>query len=105
MTYLDQCIKGELLKEAKLKIKIILIKETFRKYPTSTSLVRKVTKDYQIPESNLILKKGMTVATSPSGIHNDPEIYSNPEQFDPDRFTPENIAKRHPMAYIPFGKS
>lgn len=67
-------------------------------------MIRKVTKDYQVPDSKIVFDKGMTVLISIYAIHHDSEFYQNPEEFDPERFTQENVSKRHPMAFIPFGE-
>lgn len=53
------------------------------------------------------IKKGATVVLSPYLTHRDRRIWERPEEFDPERFTPERIKariQRHGrFAYFPFG--
>ena len=62
------------------------------------------TKTYNIPDTNLIIEKGTEVIILVSGMHRDAEIYPNPEIFDPERFSDEEIQKRHNYVYLPFGE-
>ncbi|XP_013395797.1 cytochrome P450 3A29-like [Lingula anatina] len=51
------------------------------------------------------IPKGMKVRCDVYSIHMDPEHWGPPDPslFCPERFTAERIAKRHPMAWLPFG--
>lgn len=58
-------------------------------------------KDYRY--GNFVIPAGCTVHIPLNGIHNNPDIYPNPEKFDPQRFSKENIARRHTCSFMPFG--
>jgi cytochrome P450 family 6 len=80
------------------------IDETLRKYPPAPFLIRECGKNYQIPDSQLVIEKGTLTIISTFGLHRDPEYFPNPGTFDPDRFNDENIHKIQPFTYLPFGK-
>jgi cytochrome P450 len=42
------------------------------------------------------------VFISPYIIHRHPQFWSDAETFDPERFNPQQQAKRHRFAYLPF---
>ncbi|XP_075211916.1 putative cytochrome P450 6a14 [Lycorma delicatula] len=77
------------------------LKEVLRKHGTATPLTRRCSMDYQIPETNMIVKKGTLVLISQRSLQRDPKYFPNPEKFDPDRFDdPNTIIKG---TYLPFG--
>lgn len=61
-------------------------------------------KDYQIPDTKIIIEKGTMVLIPVYSIHHDPEYYPNPEKFDPNRFSNEEQKKRDPMTFLGFGE-
>lgn len=109
MHLLDRIILGEELNECLFRDCLDCysnceISETLRKYPIVAVLRRECERAYQVPNSNVVIEKGVVLSIPVLGIHRDPDIYPDPDQFDPDRFTKEAIADRHPYAWIPFGK-
>ncbi|WP_329302644.1 cytochrome P450 [Streptomyces sp. NBC_00659] len=49
------------------------------------------------------LKKGTRVNILEGPLHTHPKAWGRPEEFDIDRWLPENRAQQHPHAYKPFG--
>lgn len=97
---------GELTYDAAMELKYVdqIIQESLRKYPIVDTQLRKTSAAYKVPGTELVLEKGTTILLPAIGFHHDPEIFPNPEKFDPERFTKENIGARHPYAWFPFGK-
>lgn len=67
------------------------------------NLTRDCENDYRVDGTNFVIKKGQRVIIPAFSIHNDPDIFPNPAVYDPNRFTPEEQAKRSPYAYMAFG--
>ncbi|CAL1544080.1 unnamed protein product [Lymnaea stagnalis] len=78
------------------------LSEAMRMAPPGFILDRQCVEDVTI--QGVHIPKGMPVLVPIYAIHNDPEIWPRPETFDPERFTPENKASRHPYAFLPFGQ-
>lgn len=79
--------------------------ETLRKYPVLPHLRRKAMADYVVPgHPNYVIEKGKTVVISVMAIHHDPEIYPEPEKFDPERFAPKEMQSRDSITWLPFGE-
>ncbi|KAK9875034.1 hypothetical protein WA026_005840 [Henosepilachna vigintioctopunctata] len=77
------------------------IKESLRLFPPAILIERTLTKDL-ITATGFRLPADTIVLFSIFDIHRNPNLYPDPEVFDPDRFLPENVEKRHKFAYIPF---
>ncbi|MCK5356221.1 MAG: cytochrome P450, partial [Methyloprofundus sp.] len=78
-----------------------VIKEVLRLHPPLIMLIRKVAKD--LPFKDYVIKAGKYVCVSPRVSHRIPEIFPNPEVFDPDRFTEERQEDAIPFSWVAFG--
>ncbi|CAL1278466.1 unnamed protein product [Larinioides sclopetarius] len=96
---------GELTYESIQSMKYLdnIISETLRIYPVAVRLERHTEADYKLGDTGITIPKGMLVSIPIFAIHRDPKLWPDPEKFNPERFTPEERAKRDPYSYIPFG--
>lgn len=78
------------------------LKEVERLYPPIYSIPRGVIADVEYED--YLIPEGWYIVLSPLLTHRLPELYSDPERFDPDRFAPPREEhKKHPFALIGFG--
>jgi cytochrome P450 len=76
-------------------------KEAMRMKPPVPSIPRRATRDFSF--MGYALPAGTLVAANLLFTHHMPEIWPEPEQFDPMRFSDEAQRNRHRFAWVPFG--
>lgn len=79
-----------------------LYTETVRKYPSLPLLNRICTKEYKVPNSDLVIPIGTPIIISLLGMSRDDRYYSQPMRFWPERFD-ENDKHYDSNAFMPFG--
>ena len=83
-----------------LKYTTLCIKEAMRLFTPVPLIDRTLAEDTEI--DGKILAAGTQLSIGIFMLHRNPDVWDEPEKFDPLRFLPENCTKRHPYAYIPF---
>ncbi|GJD23630.1 cytochrome P450 [Rivularia sp. IAM M-261] len=85
MTYLDQ-----------------VMKEALRLIPPVGGGFRKAIKSFEF--NGYFIPEGVSVLYQVNNTHKDSSVYTDPVEFDPERFAPSRSEdKSKPFAYIPFG--
>ncbi len=79
-----------------------VFQETMRHYPPFPTILRQVLEDVEL--RGYRVPRGSLVAMSPYIIHHDPRFYSNPDKFDPSRWTETFTEQLHKFAYLPFSR-
>jgi cytochrome P450 len=79
----------------------MVLDETLRLYPPAWITNRQAIADDEILGHRI--PAGAFVALSPYVLHRHPDYWERPDEFDPERFTPERSAGRPRFAYFPFG--
>ncbi|KAH9638029.1 hypothetical protein HF086_014890 [Spodoptera exigua] len=80
-----------------------VLQEGMRIFPSSGMLLRQCVRPYTIPGTDITIDKGVKINIPLVALHNDPLYFDNPKEFRPERFAPEEVAKRHKFVYLPFG--
>lgn len=78
-----------------------VINETQRLCPPAHQLNRECGQDYEI--NGISIPKGMEIVIPFYSLHHDPDAWSDPEKFDPERFRGSAKDTRHPYQFLPFG--
>lgn len=78
-----------------------VFKETLRLYPPVYAFTRRAMKSVQLGRYQI--PAGASVVISPYTLHRRSHLFSEPERFHPERFTPQQEQELPRYAYLPFG--
>ncbi|XP_073961130.1 cytochrome P450 6B2-like [Choristoneura fumiferana] len=77
--------------------------EGMRVLPPAGRMIRTCRKKYTFPDLELTIEEGTRVVISTQALHNDPKYWDRPDDFRPERFSPECNEPKHKFAFLPFG--
>jgi cytochrome P450 len=84
-----------------MKLTEMAFKETLRIFPPVPALSRRALRDFTF--DGHYIPAGTSVGVNTLFTHHMPEVWSDPDRFDPERFTDAAQAARHRFAFVPFG--
>lgn len=73
-----------------------------RKHPAVGTLHRVTSTEYKLPHGGVV-PAGTFVIIPVMAFHRDPELFPNPETFDPDRFSEQRKSSIQSGSFLPFG--
>jgi cytochrome P450 len=86
---------------AELEWTRMVIEEAMRLYPPAHTISRTAIGEDCI--GGVRVPPGAAITISAYVTHRNPNLWRDPERFDPERFAPGAVAQRHRFAYLPFG--
>jgi cytochrome P450 len=78
-----------------------VLKEALRLYPPAYAVSRFTAQGDVVSETEI--PPGSNVFVGTYALHRSHEVWADPACFDPDRFEPTQVARRHRLAWLPFG--
>jgi cytochrome P450 len=80
----------------------MIVQESMRLYPAVWLNPRALQPNEEDVLGGQLINDKTLLLYSPYVTHRLPELWENPDVFDPERFTPERAAKRPQFSYLPF---
>jgi cytochrome P450 len=81
----------------------MVVMESMRLYPAGWLDTRSLQADEEDEIDGYTITRKSLLFYSPYVTHRLPELWENPDAFDPERFAPERVTKLPQFTYIPFG--
>nr|NP_001139635.2 cytochrome P450 3A96 [Equus caballus]CBJ94510.1 cytochrome p450 3A96 [Equus caballus] len=79
----------------------MVLNESLRLFPVAGRIERTCKKDVEL--GGVFIPKGTVVMVPSFALHRDTELWPQPEEFHPERFSKENKDSINPYIYMPFG--
>ncbi|XP_061488874.1 cytochrome P450 4B1-like isoform X2 [Rhineura floridana] len=86
---------------SKMTYTTMCIKESLRVYPPVPQVYRELNKPVTFVDGRSVPAGGL-ISLNIYALHRNPDVWKDPEVYDPLRFSPDNSSQRHSYAFLPF---